>query len=216
MPEEKIIELLDKMIALVDSSDVPEMYSAIIAHYVFEFIHPFYDGNGRTGRYLLALYLSKPLSMLTTLSLSKTIAENKSAYYTAFKDTEHPLNHGELTMFVMKMLEFIRVAQERLLDELDVKLGQFGAMGDRLINLSATAKLGKAGREIIYMLGQFDLFALFPQASLEEIAQHVSLGTQQTRKHLSRLEEMGLVEVSRKRPLLFELSDVARNELGLG
>lgn len=39
---------------------------------------PFYDGNGRTGRYLLALYLDESLSIPTVLSLSRTIAKNKT------------------------------------------------------------------------------------------------------------------------------------------
>lgn len=77
-------------------------------------VHPFYDGNGRTGRYLLALYLSSPLSILTTLSLSRVIAANRDAYYRSFKEAEHPLNHGELTHFVMNMLENVRIAQNDL------------------------------------------------------------------------------------------------------
>ena len=38
---------LDKMIDLVSSEDMPEVYSALLSHYLFEYIHPFYDGNGK-------------------------------------------------------------------------------------------------------------------------------------------------------------------------
>lgn len=79
---------------------------------------PFYDGNGRTGRYLLALYLDESLSIPTALSLSRTIAENKHAYYAAFSSVENPLNHGEMTHFVYSMLELIRTAQSSMIEQL--------------------------------------------------------------------------------------------------
>lgn len=123
-PEGKIISAIAAMISLASSDEIPETYSAIAAHYLFEYIHPFYDGNGRTGRYLLALYLSRPLSLLTALSLSRAIAENKAPYYRAFKDSENPLNHGELTHFVMCLMEYISNAQDGLITDLTEKIGQ--------------------------------------------------------------------------------------------
>ena len=62
-PESKIEQMISQMINLVEGGAVPAVYSAFLAHFLFEYIHPFYDGNGRTGRYLLALYLSEPLSI---------------------------------------------------------------------------------------------------------------------------------------------------------
>jgi Fic family protein len=53
-----------------------------IVHHQFESIHPFYDGNGRTGRILNILYLvQKKLLHLPILYLSKYIIKNKSDYY---------------------------------------------------------------------------------------------------------------------------------------
>ena len=66
--------MLTQWLALSRSEDIPETCSALLCHFLFEHIHPFYDGNGRTGRYLLALHLSEPLSQPTVLSLSRTIA----------------------------------------------------------------------------------------------------------------------------------------------
>ena len=111
--EAEISSGLGIMLALVSSPNVPELYSALMSHYIFEYIHPFYDGNGRTGRYLLALYLSGPLSTLTALSLSREIAENRGPYYRTFQETEHHMNHGELTPFVLQMLQYVSAAQDR-------------------------------------------------------------------------------------------------------
>lgn len=89
---------------------------------------PFYDGNGRTGRYLLALYLDESLSIPTVLSLSRTIAENKNAYYAAFSSVKNPLNHGEMAHFVYAMLELIRTAQSSMIERLQNSIEHFEAV----------------------------------------------------------------------------------------
>jgi len=71
---------LEKFIHANDSLD-PLVKMALI-HYQFEAIHPFYDGNGRTGRIINILFLVfKELLELPVLYLSKHIIENKSEYY---------------------------------------------------------------------------------------------------------------------------------------
>jgi Fic family protein len=76
------------MANLLDYLDDDDKYPAdlilkmCIAHYQFEAIHPFQDGNGRTGRILNLLYLvKKGPAFSTVLYLSKYIIVNKTDYY---------------------------------------------------------------------------------------------------------------------------------------
>jgi Fic family protein len=214
-PEALIIDGIKKMLSIVNSVDIPETYSAIIGHYLFEYIHPFYDGNGRTGRYLLALYLSRPLSLVTSLSLSRIIAENRDSYYRSFNEVEKKLNHGELTLFVMNILESVSIAQDQLDADLTNKRVQLDTASERLGSLVSTLGISDKEAEIIFQLAQLDLFGAYPEASVKEISEHLKLSTQQTRRYLTRLEDKGVIKSVRKRPLLYVLSDTTRDNFEL-
>ena len=212
-PEAAIEEGLTKMMQIASSEEMPQTFGAILSHYIFEYVHPFYDGNGRTGRYLLALYLSRPLSTLTTLSLSRTIAENKSRYYKSFRLAESPLNHGELTFFVIDMLQSIQEAQIEIVDRLGMSAQRLKRSSELLEGLASDLGLGERERELLSMLLQVALYGAFSTATIEECSNFLRLGRQQTRKYLLKLEERGLVTAERHRPLLFRLSDDAASKL---
>lgn len=71
MPESKIKEYITQMIAFLQSDTHPELLKIAIAHYYFGYIHPFYDGNGRTSRFISSLYLNEALSLIAAISLSR-------------------------------------------------------------------------------------------------------------------------------------------------
>ncbi|MBC8265578.1 MAG: Fic family protein [Flavobacteriales bacterium] len=78
----KLMVNLEKFINNDESSDLDPIVKMAIIHYQFESIHPFYDGNGRTGRILNVLYLvNQNLLDLPILYMSKFIIHNKTDYY---------------------------------------------------------------------------------------------------------------------------------------
>lgn len=210
MPESRIIEMIEQMIALMESPDIPPTFAAIIAHFLFEYIHPLYDGNGRTGRYLLALYLSEPLSLATVLSLSSVIAENKSKYYKAFKTVEDRLNQSEATFFVIQMMEFIRLAQDSVMENLEHKKVLLDRAKE---SLRDTAKepytLSEKQQTVIFLAVQNHLFDMFSEISLDDIASYSGTSTQTARKYTLELEEKGLLHPIAFRPLKFKLTQEA-------
>ena len=206
-PEDKIISSVETMLSVANSGALPPLFGAIVSHFLFEYIHPFYDGNGRTGRYLLALFLTRSLSTLTALSLSRVIAENKAGYYRGFREAEYKLNHGELTFFVMSLMEYIGIAQSQLVDDLQVKHDRLDGASERLRELASKGAYKAPELEILFTLAQYALFAAFPEMTLDAIADCLTVGKQSARKYLKQLEAKGMVRVVTKRPLRFALSD---------
>ncbi|MDR1016233.1 MAG: Fic family protein [Coriobacteriales bacterium] len=211
-PEQRIIEVIEGMLALTKDESIPQLYSAALSHFIFEYAHPFYDGNGRTGRYLLSVFLNESLSLPTVLSLSRTIAEHKAAYYAAFEETEDPLNHADATVFIFQMLTLLRLAQSTLLDNL---LSKQKALKDAQQRIGARAALDSHAKDALYLLAQDGLFSAYPGVSALEVAETLQVGAQTARKYLAGLEACGLAEPISLRPKRFALSEDGAKQLGL-
>lgn len=85
-----------------DHIHVPNLIRIAIAHYQFETIHPFLDGNGRIGRLLITLYLvSKGLLKKPTLYLSNHIEKHKTAYYDALSRIRESNDLGQWVRFLL-------------------------------------------------------------------------------------------------------------------
>lgn len=214
--EARISALLAQMMDLARSEAVPFLQRAIASHFLFEYIHPFYDGNGRTGKYLLALYLSHDLTLPTVLSLSRTIAENKNEYYRAFTEAEDKLNSGELTFFVYTILGFIERAQQSLIEELGVRLDQLGKAAEIRGTLQKEFSLSSNAEDLLYAVMQEELFDTTKSMTLDEAGIHLMLTKQSARKYVHELEEAGLIEFVGKRPLRFRASESLRARMGMG
>ncbi|PJM75027.1 Fic family protein [Bifidobacterium simiarum] len=211
--EGNIGALLADMIHLAVSDEIPRLQSAIMSHFLFEYVHPFYDGNGRTGRYLLALYLNHDLTMPTVLSLSRTIAENKNAYYRAFMEAEDKLNCGELTFFVNTVLGFIGNAQSELIDELETRVDQLDkgrAVCDRLERKHG---LSPKAASILYGVIQEEIFDSSKSMTLDDAAYQIGLSKQSARKYVGELLNAGLAVQVGKRPLRIRASESLRGPL---
>lgn len=77
-----------------------------IIHYQFEAIHPFFDGNGRTGRIILLLYLKLAgLLDLPALYMSNYIIDNKAAYYNNLRKVTEDGNWEDWILYMLDMVE---------------------------------------------------------------------------------------------------------------
>ena len=121
-PESEIIEATTLALQFLNDDSVEELFRVCIFHYLIEYIHPFYDGNGRLGRFILSYGISKVLSPLISFRISETIKENINAYYKAFKTCNDQRNLGDLTPFLLMQLNMILTSMKELKKSLQQKL----------------------------------------------------------------------------------------------
>lgn len=109
-PQEKaeILEYMKNLEDYINNDDdmVDPLIKLAMIHYQFESIHPFYDGNGRTGRIINILYLVlKDLIDTPILYLSKYIIRNKLEYYRLFQETRDTNNFEEWIIYILIGIE---------------------------------------------------------------------------------------------------------------
>lgn len=100
-----------------EDEKIDPLIKMALMHYQFEAIHPFADGNGRTGRILLLLYL-KMSGLLDTpaIYLSEYIIKNKSAYYTGLRNVTE---NNDWETYILYMLDMIEQTSIRGLERLN-------------------------------------------------------------------------------------------------
>ena len=208
--EDNIKQEMEKIIKFLNNDDIPSLIKISIIHFFIEYIHPFYDGHGRFGRYLLSINLAKYLEKYTALSISFIIAQNKMKYYKSFKQVENKYNLGEVTFFVENILENIIEGQNSILDlinETNFKVDQMNKIFKEIEKENKNLK--NIEITILYIYIQDYLFNKFERIKNKDIAKLPNLNkTQQTiNKHISNLEKKGFIKKVSDRPLRYEIEN---------
>ena len=82
-PEDRVPTLMDDLVSYLNTSDHPPVLRAVIAHGQFETIHPFGDGNGRTGRALIQTVLNAAGLADGAVPVSSALSRDQRGYYDA-------------------------------------------------------------------------------------------------------------------------------------
>lgn len=157
IPESAIISAMDIALTILHDKSIPMLVRLSLFHYFFEYIHPFYDGNGRTGRFIISYYLSQEFDPLIALRLSVVVNKNKNSYYRIFEDTDSEWNRGDVTPFVIQFMTFIAQSFDDTISILSRKKEQLirfaKTLNDRLADRDELTK------SIYYLLLQASLFS---------------------------------------------------------
>ena len=106
--EQEILRLMGNLMEYINQPDnqVDPLIKLAVIHYQFESIHPFYDGNGRTGRIINVLYLVlQEILDSPILYLSKYINKNKTGYYTLLQEVRTKENWEDWIIYMLTGLE---------------------------------------------------------------------------------------------------------------
>ncbi|MGL4623591.1 MAG: Fic family protein [Culicoidibacterales bacterium] len=206
-PETKIIEYLNHLILFMRDETVPILYRIMLMHYFFEYIHPFYDGNGRVGRYLLFQFLAQELDNFSAISLAYTINKQKATYYEIFELTSHPHNQGEATFFCLQMLDFLATGQQNILNDLTEKKQQMRNIEQTIQDLIDLGTLTIEQGEILNVFAQFRRFAPEDSSfSQIQLAQSLPYSRRKLDMIANELYQKGMLEKAQQKPLIYTMS----------
>lgn len=107
MPEEKIIEDLSHALEVLHNTQIPFLIRISLFHYIFAYIHPFYDGNGRTDRFITSYFLAKHFNNIAALRLSVLMKKKSKKYYELFSVADSEINCGDMTPFIIGFLQLL-------------------------------------------------------------------------------------------------------------
>ena len=196
-PESKIISSMDDAINILNDDDIDPLFRISIFHYLFGYIHPFYNGNGRLNRFISSYYLANTLESIMGYRLSYTIKENINKYYKSFKVVNEEINKGDITPFIFTYLDFIKESAINLRDGLVEKAKRLELFAKQLASLPS-GNDEKYSRLYYYLL-QASLFSEIG-ISTSELLQYLNVSRPTLQKRLNNIDESNLL-ITEKRDL---------------
>ena len=178
---------LEKFINVSELSDLDPLIKMAIIHHQFESIHPFYDGNGRTGRIINVLYLvMSDMLDLPILYLSRYITRNKGEYYRLIQairdnDGNNQKEWEEWILFILKGVE------ETAEDTIRLVKG-IGDLMNKFKNILRPAFGNRYKHELLN-----NLF-FHPYTKIEFVQRDMIVERKTAAKYLEKIVEMGLLK----------------------
>lgn len=205
-PEKLITAAMEHALSILNDENKPLLVRVTIFHYLFGYIHPFYDGNGRLIRFITSQYLAKELGGIISIRISITIKKQLKKYYQLFEQTNNELNRGDLTPFIHGFLMFVFDTIKETKQLLLKKIEQL----DRYENKLA-ALLNKSGiddellNDIYYILLQASLFS-GEGATVEQIMETTKKSRNTIETRLTQMPKGHLIKVKATRPYKYKLN----------
>ncbi len=159
--EENITRYMEEFIRLYNSNN-NIFIRMILCHFVFEYTHPFYDGNGRLGRFLFSngLYLSS-IHYFAFL-ISSSFKRGKNKYYKAFKEADDKYEFGCLN-------NYVEIIFKILISEIDINIKNLKNNKEKIDCLTFPYKLSKTEQKIYKLISEASLFSTFGVSNQEII-----------------------------------------------
>lgn len=210
--EQSISQALQQLILYLQNETQPDLYKYMVAHYYYEYIHPFYDGNGRTGRLLVGSYLARYLEKYSAITFSYAVNKNKNKYYKALEEIPHPLNRGEITFYLMDMLELLAEGQQGIIEDLEVNLFKLQKIHEFIAaDQSVTSNDMK---RVFYILLTINVFVSDTvHLGVRELMSITNLSRYKLKAILDQLVQLGYIEGVNKNPLKYKVVEECLDEI---
>ncbi len=104
-PAERVLQLMKELFIWLNSKEEHSLIKSCIFHYEFEFIHPFSDGNGRTGRLWQTLFLANCRPLFKNLPIENIVYKYRKEYYNAIAVRGGENGCTPFIVFILGMIE---------------------------------------------------------------------------------------------------------------
>jgi Fic family protein len=179
-----IVELMGNLSEYINDTSLEDFDSLVkmaIIHYQFEAIHPFYDGNGRTGRIINILYLVlEDLLDVPILYLSRYIIKNKVDYYRLLQDVSFNDGLHDWILFMLKGVE--EIAKETIQTIKNI---------ENLMNETKETILNKKPK--IYSKDLLEALFYHPYTKRAFIEEQLNISRPTATNYLNELEKLGVL-----------------------
>ena len=186
-PPQNKAEILDLLTNFTNyfneqNHDLSPLINLAILHYQFESIHPFYDGNGRTGRILNILYLIlNELIDVPILYLCAYIIDNKPEYYRLLNQTNRGEKWEEWILFMLKAIE--RTSKDTIAKITNIK----NQLDKTIIKVQKEAPK-------IYRKELVELLFEQPYSKIEFVVDKLNVERKAASRYLRELENIGVLK----------------------
>lgn len=176
---------LERFMNNSDLSDLDDLIKMALIHHNFESIHPFYDGNGRTGRIINILYLVKQgILNSPTLYLSRFINENKDEYYRLLQKVRDEEIWEEWLIYILEGLEKTAKSTSILIRNIILLMKEFKV-------------IIKDRKPKIYSHELINNLFKYPYTKIDFLVSELNIHRNTASKYLESLVEIGLLEKSK-------------------
>ncbi|MDQ3022044.1 MAG: Fic family protein [Bacteroidota bacterium] len=182
------VQLLNKLLVNLETyintnGDIDPLIKLAIIHYQFEAIHPYYDGNGRTGRIINILYLIlKQLLDIPVLYLSSYVIKNKGKYYDLLRSVTENESWEKWILFVLDGIE--QTSRETI-----EKINEIKDL------FQETIELVKNKAPKIYKKELIELLFENPYTKIDFVVKRNIAGRETASKYLSVLTKLGVLKI---------------------
>ena len=182
-------ELMHNLEAYLNNSEPDQVSTLIklaIQHYQFESIHPFYDGNGRTGRIINVLYLLlHDLLGEPILYLSGYIIEHKADYYRLLQAVRTQQNWSDWIVFILQAVE---ITAQQTIDQIT----RIQRLFDQTVEQVRSQSPKVYSKELIEVLFEY------PYSKIEYLVDRLQIDRRTASKYLRSLEQLGVLRAEKK------------------
>ena len=189
-PADRVPMLMNDLFDWLKTSKDHLLIRSCVFHYEFEFIHPFIDSNGRTGRLWQSLILGKLHPMFEHLPVENMVYANQQAYYDAITASTKAAQSGPFIDFMLgEIYKTLKEHQgeELSMTEVDPIDKEFGLKFGEEFGIKYGIKFGINDKQLLLLLNSN------PSLTASEAAERIGMSQRGVEKLMKRLKDIGIV-----------------------